>query len=69
MDRTDTQPHQSSNETSNGGEAPAGSAAERVIGDELRVARLGFGGMRIGGEGIWGAPENGNRRIWSGGRA
>jgi hypothetical protein len=60
MDRTDTQPHQSSNETSNGGEAPAGSAAERVIGDELRVARLGFGGMRI---------ENGNRRIWSGGRA
>src|ERR671912_502175 len=28
------------------------------LGEDLRVNRLGFGAMRITGEGIWGEPEN-----------
>jgi pyridoxine 4-dehydrogenase len=35
--------------------APGG---EFVIGNDLRVGRLGFGAMRITGKGIWGEPEN-----------
>lgn len=29
-----------------------------VLGGDLVVNRLGFGSMRITGEGIWGEPEN-----------
>src|SRR5271167_1190820 len=36
----------------------AGKACEFVIGDDIRVARLGFGAMRITGKGIWGEPPN-----------
>src|SRR5580658_4496472 len=33
-------------------------AGEFAIGDDLRVVRLGFGAMRITGEGIWGEPTD-----------
>src|SRR4051794_19845033 len=33
------------------------------IGGELEVTRLGFGAMRITGEGIWGPPEDHDRAI------
>jgi len=36
----------------------AGKAGEFLIGNDLRVARLGFGAMRITGKGIWGEPED-----------
>ena len=36
----------------------AGKAGEFPIGNDLRVARLGFGSMRITGKGIWGPPAN-----------
>jgi aryl-alcohol dehydrogenase-like predicted oxidoreductase len=36
----------------------AGSAGEFVIGKDLTVTRLGFGAMRITGEGVWGEPAN-----------
>ena len=36
----------------------AGKAGEFPIGNDLRVARLGFGAMRITGKGIWGAPAD-----------
>jgi hypothetical protein len=31
-------------------------AGEFLIGNDLRVTRLGFGAMRITGNGIWGEP-------------
>jgi aryl-alcohol dehydrogenase-like predicted oxidoreductase len=34
----------------------AGKAGEFLIGNDLRVTRLGFGAMRITGKGIWGEP-------------
>src|SRR5256714_10669655 len=34
------------------------TAGTSRLGDELPVRRLGFGAMRITGEGIWGEPEN-----------
>jgi pyridoxine 4-dehydrogenase len=34
------------------------TAGTLTLGDELRVRRLGFGAMRITGEGIWGPPED-----------
>lgn len=37
---------------------PAKSAGEFLIGNDLRVTRLGFGAMRITGNGIWGAPTD-----------
>ncbi len=37
---------------------PAGKAGEFLIGNDLRVARLGFGAMRITGKGIWGEPPD-----------
>ena len=40
------------------GQRPAGKAGEFVIGNDLRVARLGFGAMRITGKGIWGEPAD-----------
>src|ERR1700693_6225833 len=33
-------------------------AGEFLIGDDLRVTRLGFGAMRITGTGIWGEPAD-----------
>jgi len=33
-------------------------AGEFVIGNDLRVTRLGFGAIRITGKGIWGEPSN-----------
>jgi pyridoxine 4-dehydrogenase len=39
-------------------QATAKKAGEFLIGNDLRVARLGFGAMRITGDGVWGAPVN-----------
>ncbi len=36
----------------------AGKGDEFLIGNDLRVARLGFGAMRITGKGIWGEPAD-----------
>ena len=36
----------------------AAASGQFVIGDDLRVNRLGFGAMRITGRGIWGEPDN-----------
>src|SRR5271167_1726757 len=33
-------------------------AGEFIIGDDLRVTRLGFGSMRLTGKGIWGEPSD-----------
>jgi pyridoxine 4-dehydrogenase len=33
-------------------------AGEFMIGNNLRVTRLGFGAMRITGKGIWGEPAD-----------
>jgi aryl-alcohol dehydrogenase-like predicted oxidoreductase len=38
--------------------ALAKEAGEFLIGGDLRVTRLGFGGMRITGDGIWGEPAD-----------
>ena len=39
-------------------QAPAKKSGEFLIGDDLRVTRLGFGAMRITGDGIWGEPAD-----------
>jgi aryl-alcohol dehydrogenase-like predicted oxidoreductase len=39
-------------------ESPAGLAGTVSLGGELAVRRLGFGAMRITGDGIWGPPKN-----------
>src|SRR5258708_25764156 len=39
-------------------QAPAKKAGEFLIGNDLRVTRLGFGAMRITGDGIWGEPRD-----------
>ncbi len=39
-------------------QAPAKKSGEFLIGDDLRVRRLGFGAMRITGDGIWGEPAD-----------
>ena len=39
-------------------QAPARKAGEFLIGNDLRVTRLGFGAMRITGDGIWGEPAD-----------
>ena len=36
----------------------AKEAGEFLIGNDLRVTRLGFGAMRITGDGIWGEPAD-----------
>jgi pyridoxine 4-dehydrogenase len=38
---------------------PAAAAGKLLIGGDLLVNRLGFGAMRITGEGIWGEPRDG----------
>jgi aryl-alcohol dehydrogenase-like predicted oxidoreductase len=40
------------------GQGLAGKAGEFIIGNDLRVTRLGFGSMRITGNGIWGEPAD-----------
>ena len=40
------------------GQELAGKAGELVIGNDLCVTRLGFGAMRITGNGIWGEPAD-----------
>src|SRR5208282_1488575 len=40
------------------GMKPAHEGGEFLIGNDLRVARLGFGAMRITGDGIWGEPAD-----------
>jgi len=37
---------------------PAQEAGTIALGDDLRVNRLGFGAMRITGDGIWGPPND-----------
>ena len=39
-------------------QAPAKESGEFLIGNELRVTRLGFGAMRITGNGVWGEPAD-----------
>jgi len=39
-------------------QAPAKKSGEFRIGGELRVTRLGFGAMRITGNGVWGEPPD-----------
>jgi aryl-alcohol dehydrogenase-like predicted oxidoreductase len=41
-----------------GSDSLAAKAGEFLIGDDLRVTRLGYGAMRITGKGIWGQPAN-----------
>ena len=38
--------------------APAAAAGTIKVGDDLLVNRMGFGAMRITGEGIWGEPRD-----------
>jgi aldo/keto reductase family protein len=39
-------------------QTPARKPGEFLIGNDLRVMRLGFGTMRLTGEGIWGEPKD-----------
>jgi pyridoxine 4-dehydrogenase len=39
-------------------QAPAKASGEFLIGNDLRVTRLGFGAMRITGDGVWGEPAD-----------
>jgi pyridoxine 4-dehydrogenase len=39
-------------------QALAQKSGEFLIGDDLRVTRLGFGAMRITGDGVWGEPAD-----------
>lgn len=39
-------------------ERPAAASGEFTIGDDLPVYRLGFGAMRITGDGVWGPPKD-----------
>jgi aryl-alcohol dehydrogenase-like predicted oxidoreductase len=39
-------------------QTPAKKSGEFLIGDDLRVTRLGYGAMRITGDGIWGEPAD-----------
>ena len=41
-----------------GASAQADAAGEIVIGGDLRVRRIGFGAMRVTGDGIWGPPDD-----------
>jgi pyridoxine 4-dehydrogenase len=40
------------------GQKLASKAGEFLLGNDLRVTRLGFGAMRITGQGIWGQPAD-----------
>jgi pyridoxine 4-dehydrogenase len=43
--------------------APASAAGTLLIGGDLKVNRLGFGAMRITGDGIWGEPRDANEAL------
>jgi pyridoxine 4-dehydrogenase len=49
-------PNQASTDKRN--QQSAKKSGQFLIGGDLRVTRLGFGGMRITGDGIWGEPAN-----------
>ncbi len=49
---------QTNKSTSQPGGQLAKSAGEFLIGNDLRITRLGFGSMRITGKGIWGEPAD-----------
>lgn len=38
--------------------APASSSSHFMVGNDIRVNRLGFGSMRITGKGVWGPPAD-----------
>src|SRR5215470_17560133 len=38
--------------------SPAGAAGTVTLGGDLRVNRMGFGAMRLTGNGIWGEPKD-----------
>jgi pyridoxine 4-dehydrogenase len=40
------------------GKLPAENAGKLLVGNDLRVTRLGFGTMRITGAGVWGEPAD-----------
>jgi len=40
------------------GDRPAAKSGQLLIGNDLRVNRLGFGAMRITGKGVWGEPSD-----------
>ena len=42
---------------------PAAASGQFHIGNDLRVHRLGFGAMRITGEGVWGEPKDRKQAI------
>jgi len=44
-------------------EISASLAGQVSLGNELSVNRLGFGAMRLTGDGIWGAPRDRNRAL------
>ena len=44
-------------------ETSASLAGSVSLGNELSVHRLGFGGMRLTGAGIWGPPKNRSEAI------
>lgn len=44
-------------------DTPASAAGTLMIGGDLKVSRLGFGAMRITGEGIWGEPRDANEAL------
>lgn len=48
----------STSATQTSSERPAAKSGDFVIGGDLRVHRLGFGAMRITGNGIWGEPKD-----------
>jgi pyridoxine 4-dehydrogenase len=41
-------------------DAPAAAAGTLLIGGDLQVSRMGFGAMRITGDGVWGEPRDTN---------
>ena len=53
----------SNSSTNNAEQQLAAEAGEFRIGGDLPVARLGFGAMRITGEGIWGEPADRKQAI------
>src|SRR5580765_2305823 len=47
----------------NGKELSASAAGNVSLGGEISVHRLGFGAMRLTGEGIWGPPKDRNKAL------
>ena len=52
-----------SNEQAEETERPAGLTGTISLGGELAVRRVGFGAMRITGDGIWGPPKDPDRAL------